>query len=83
MFLSSAALTEVGSVGPPVGCRKRANCPRGSAATVQVTTDSPLTLAGYSGEAAIPEWPHQEGTATPPQSQDRFVMDLWVWVVLG
>ncbi len=83
MFLSTAALTEVGSVGPGVGLRRRANCPHGSAATVPVTTVSPLTLAGYSGEAAIPKGPRQEGTTTPPRNPSRFVVDLWVGVVLG
>jgi hypothetical protein len=35
----------------------------------------------YSGEAAIPKRPHQEGTAAPPPSQDRFVMDLSAWCI--
>jgi hypothetical protein len=83
MFLSTATLTEVGSVWPFVRFRWRANCPHGSVATIQVTTVSPLTLAGYSGEAAIPKWWRQEGTTTPPRSQDRFVVDLWVWFILG
>ena len=76
MFLSTATVIEVGSVGPRIGFRWWANCPHGSATTYQVTTVSPLTLAGYSGEAAIPKWWRQEGTTTPPRSQDRFVMDL-------
>jgi|HubBroStandDraft_6_1064221.scaffolds.fasta_scaffold251126_1 hypothetical protein len=47
-------------------------------ASAQIATDSPLIPLGqdYSGEAAIPEWPHQEGTDTPLRSQDRFVVDL-------
>src|SRR5580658_8583275 len=47
--------------------RWRANCPHGLVVTVPMTTDSPLTLAGYSGEAAIPKRPHQEGTSVPPR----------------
>jgi hypothetical protein len=40
-------------------------------------TDSPLTPGqGYSGEAAIPEHPHQEGTDAPPRRQNLFVVDL-------
>jgi hypothetical protein len=44
----------------------------------RIATDSPLIPAcrDYSGEAAIPERPHQEGTDTPPRNQDRFVVDL-------
>jgi len=83
MFLSVATLPEVGSVKPHVSLRWRANCPHGSVATIQVTTDSPLTLAGYSGEAAIPKWWRQEGTTTPPHSQGRFVVDLWAWFILA
>jgi hypothetical protein len=45
---------------------------------VRIATDSPLIPLSrdYSGEAAIPEWPHLEGTDTPPRCQDRFVVDL-------
>jgi hypothetical protein len=43
---------------------------------IRIATDSPLTLSGYSGEAAIPEYPHLEGTNMPPHSQTRFVVDL-------
>jgi hypothetical protein len=45
---------------------------------VRIATDSPLipVMRDYSGEAAIPEWPHLEGTDTPPRRQDRFVVDL-------
>ena len=48
-----------------------------------MATDSPLTPLGrrYSGEAAIPERPHQEGTIAPPRSQGRFVVDLWAWSI--
>jgi len=54
-----------------------------------MTTDPPLTPgrrwddAGrrYSGEAAIPERPHQEGTIAPPRSQSRFAVDLWAWSI--
>ena len=46
-----------------------------------MTTVPPLTLAGYYGEAAIPERPHQEGTIVPPREQSRFVMDLWACVI--
>jgi hypothetical protein len=47
-------------------------------APARIATDSPLIPASrdYSGEAAIPEWPHQEGTDTPLRNQDRFVVDL-------
>jgi hypothetical protein len=83
MFLSVAAWTEGGSVRPQVGVRKRANCPHGFVATSPFTTDSPLTLAGYSGEAAIPERPHQEGTIAPPRKPSRFVVDLWASLILA
>jgi hypothetical protein len=48
-----------------------------------MATDSPLTPLGrrYSGEAAIPERPRQEGTSAPPRSQGRFVVDLWAWSI--
>jgi hypothetical protein len=49
--------------------------------TTPFTMVSPLTLAGYSGEAAIPERPHQEGTIAPPRKQGRFVMDLWACLI--
>jgi len=74
----------------PEGARKsrlsalgvRANCPHGFAATILLTTDSPLTTAGgYSGEAAIPKRGHQEGTLAPPPSQSRFVLDLSAWYI--
>jgi hypothetical protein len=47
-------------------------------APARIATVSPLIPASrdYSGEAAIPEYPHQEGTGTPLRSQDRFVVDL-------
>ena len=47
-------------------------------APARIATDSPLIPANrdYSGEAAIPECPHQEGTVTPLRNQDRFVVDL-------
>ncbi len=51
--------------------------------------DPPLTVTrltpcgGYSGEAAIPKRPHQEGTVVPPPSQSRFVIDLWAWCIQG
>ena len=47
-------------------------------APARIATDSPLIPANrdYSGEAAIPECPHQEGTDTPLRKQDRFVVDL-------
>ena len=69
----------------PVG----ANCPHGFGGAVRMTTDPPLTPgrrwddAGrrYSGEAAIPERPHQEGTIAPPRSQSRFAVDLWAWSI--
>jgi hypothetical protein len=46
---------------------------------VRIATDSPLIPANrdYSGEAAIPECPHLEGTGTPLHDQNRFVVDLW------
>ena len=59
----------------------RANCPRGFDDTGRITTVSPLTLAGYSGEAAIPERSCLEGAIAPPRGQAGFVMDLWAWVV--
>ena len=45
-----------------------------------IATDSPLIALGrdYSGEAAIPESPHQEGTNLPLRRQSLFVVDLWV-----
>jgi hypothetical protein len=44
----------------------------------RIATDSPLIPASrdYSGEAAIPERPHLEGTGTPLRRQDLFVVDL-------
>jgi hypothetical protein len=47
------------------------------AVAVRIATVSPLTLSGYYGEAAIPEYPHLEGTDTPPRGQSLFVVDLW------
>ena len=49
------------------------------AVVVRIATDSPLIPANrdYSGEAAIPECPHLEGTGTPLHDQNRFVVDLW------
>ena len=66
-----------------------ANCPHGGARASLLATDSPLTApwpmprCSYSGEAAIPKRPHQEGTVAPPRSQSRFVVDLWAWCSLG
>ena len=66
-----------------------ANCPHGGARASLLATDSPLTAAwyaprgSYSGEAAIPKRPHQEGTVAPPRSQSRFVVDLSVWCIQG
>jgi len=52
-------------------------------APARIATDSPLIPAcrDYSGEAAIPKCPHQEGTGTPPRRQDHFVVDLSACVV--
>jgi hypothetical protein len=52
-------------------------------APARIATDPPLIPASrdYSGEAAIPEYPHLEGTGTPPRRQDRFVVDLSACVV--
>jgi hypothetical protein len=32
-------------------------------------TEAPFACEGYSGAAAIPKRPHQEGTAAPPRGQ--------------
>lgn len=89
MFLSSSVPIRV-RLGPAyVGVVRLANFPHGFADAVRMTTDSPLTPerrwggAGrrYSGEAAIPKRPHQEGTIAPPHSQRRFVIDLWAWSI--
>jgi len=47
-------------------------------ALARIATDSPLIPAcrDYSGEAAIPECPHLEGTGMPPRRQNPFVVDL-------
>lgn len=54
----------------------RASFPRVARVSERIATVPPLTLAGYSGRAAIPEREDQEGLLAPARDRNHFVVDL-------
>src|SRR6266700_2593234 len=77
VFLSGRRLMRV-RLASAVYRRKAAgaNCPHGFVTPKRIATVPPFACAGYSGEAAIPKCPHQEGTGTPPRNQNHFAVGL-------
>lgn len=81
-FLASPSCPSEARTGPKAASSRRANCPRGLAATSLFATVAPFACR-LLWRSCRPRAPQSGGPGRAAAWPSLFVVDLWAWVVRG